>query len=260
MNDIDLTFSKEGAKTFRIKVKESNVWDDSTSTKIEFTLSNVRILKSGHFDFPVSYSINIHEDEIHGLSNRLFNVKLRNILNEYSDVLKYKKNSQNPLFKIYLQSNTLMVQPAILGSTYFHGIGQIPKEKFIDELSSGILLALATSMISLGQVDKGSRIIFENQLEKILLEKEEVFMLLLPHLLKSSFFEATLSMINKGIDVEGKSYLLIPSVMILILRLDVQGEKKKAIIESFFKARLEKSLLTGIDSLIATAYYNLGNY
>ena len=260
MNDIDLTFSKEGAKTFRIKLLESVIWDDNTSAKIEKTLLNVRLLKSGHFDFPISYSIILNEDEIQGLSNRLFKIELRNKLKELTNFLKFKKSNENPLFKVNINSNTLIVQPGILASTYFHGINRIKKDSFFNELSSAILLALATSMVSLGQVDKGGRIIFENQLEKILLEKEEIFMLLLPYLLKSSFFESTLNMINEGIDIEDKSFLRMPSVMILLLRLDVQGKRKKEIIESFFKTRLEKTKLTGINPLIATAYYNLGNY
>jgi hypothetical protein len=108
INEVDLTFSKEKAKTFRIKITENNEWSSKSSKQIENDLKNVRKLSSGSFNFPVSYSINFNDDNIQGLSNSQFKIQLRNKLSEYSDFLKHSRNDENHLINISIEKKILL--------------------------------------------------------------------------------------------------------------------------------------------------------
>lgn len=107
VNEVDLTFAKEKAKTFRIKIEENNEWTEQSAKKIKNDLKNVRKLNSGSFNFPVSYSINFNDDNIQGLSNSQFKIQLRNQLGEFSDFLEFKSNDENYLINIRIEKNIL---------------------------------------------------------------------------------------------------------------------------------------------------------
>ena len=260
INDVDLTFAKKNAKTFRIKIIEHEVWTDKTSTQIENVLTNVRLLKSGSFEFPISYSIDFDDIEIQDLSNSLFKIKLRNKLNDYSDFLDFKKSEENFLVQISIKQNVLLVQPIILKGVYFHNIDKGSKESFVEDLSLDILLSLSMCMVMLGQVDYAGKIIFENNLEERLIEKEELMLMIIPPLISSSYFKNTLELIDYALDKTENVIILFPAIVSLLLQSKTKNKNKIKQIESFFKSQLNKSKKLGIDSLIATSHYNLGNF
>ncbi|WP_370409054.1 DUF4365 domain-containing protein [Tenacibaculum dicentrarchi] len=260
VNEVDLTFAKENAKTFRIKIQENDEWTEKTKGQIENDLKNVRIFNSGSFGFPIPYSINFNDTEIQGLSNSQFKIQLRNQLNKYSDFLVYKSTTENYLININIENNKLLVQTSILKGVFFHNLNKRPNEKFIEDLSLDILLSLSMCMVMVGQIDYSAKIIFDNELENRLIEKEELLIRLLPVLLSSSYFENTLELINKGLDNEEKEIILFPAVSSILLQSDTKIKKRINQIESFFKSRLEKAEKLKVHSLIATSHYNLGNF
>jgi tetratricopeptide (TPR) repeat protein len=260
INEVDLTFSKEKAKTFRIKITENNEWSSKSSKQIENDLKNVRKLSSGSFNFPVSYSINFNDDNIQGLSNSQFKIQLRNKLSEYSDFLKHSRNDENHLINISIEKNILLVQTSILKGVFFHNLDKRPKENFIEDLSSDILLSLSMCMIMVGQIDYCGKIIFDNELDKRLIEKEELLLRMLPVLLSTSYFENTLNLINNALDNTENEIILFAAIATLLLKSDTKNKKKIALIESFFQLQLEKATKLNLDSLIATSHYNLGNF
>jgi len=260
VNDVDLTFAKENAKTFRIKITENDEWNDKSSTQIENDLKNVRILNSGSFNFPISYSIFFEDDSIHNLSQSQFNIQLRNKLREYSDFLEYKSNDENHLINISVKKNILLVQTSILKGVYFHNLDKRDPKNFIEELSMDIMLSLAICMVMVGQIDYCGKIIFDNDLDKRLIEKEELLLRLLPVLLSSSYFENTLNLINEALDNSENEIILFPAIASLLLKSDTKNNKRIALIESFFQTQLNKAKKLNLDSLIATSHYNLGNF
>lgn len=261
INEVDLTFAKENAKTFRIKIqKENDEWTEKTVKQIENDLRNVRKFNSGSFGFPLSYSINFNDDIIQGLSNSQFKIQLRNQLNEFSDFLTYKNYDENYLINISIEKNVLLVQTSILKGVFIHNLDKRNEENFIEELSLDILLSLSMCMVMIGQVDYCAKIIFDNELENRLIEKEEFLLMLIPNLLSSSYFQNTLDLINKALDKNENEIVLMPAVTSLLLQSDTKIKKRIALIESFFKSQLEKAKKLNIDSLIATSYYNLGNF
>ena len=260
VNNVDLTFAKKNAKTFRVKIADNEEWTDKTSLKIENDLTNVRILNSGSFDFPLSYSINFNDYEIHGLSNSQFKIQLRNKLNEYSDFLKFKKSDENFLINIFIEKNLLLVQTSILKGVFFHNLDKRPKEYFIEDLSLDILLSLSMCMVMIGQIDYCGKIIFDNDLDKRLIKKEELLLRILPVLLSSSYFENGLKLINDALDNSENQIILFPAIATLLLKSDTKNKKKIALIELFFQSQLNKGKKLKLDGLIATSHYNLGNF
>jgi hypothetical protein len=260
VNEVDLTYANEKAKTFRIKIDKTNEWDEQSENRIENDLKNVRILNSGSFNFPLSYTINFEDDNIQGLSNSQFKIQLRNELREYSDFLEYKTNDENYLINISIDKNILLVQTSILKGVFFHNLDKRPKENLIEELSSDILLSLSMCMVMVGQIDYCGKIIFDNELEKRLIEKEDLLLRLLPVLLSSSYFENSLNLINDALDNKENEIILFPAVALILLKSETKIKKRITLIESFFKSQLEKAEKLNLDSLIATSHYNLGNF
>lgn len=261
VNEVDLTFAKEKAKTFRIKIqKENDEWSEKTVKQIENDLKNVRKFNSGSFGFPFSYSINFNDDSIQGLSNSQFKIQLRNQLNEFSDFLTYKNYDENYLINISIEKNVLLVQTSILKGVFIHNLDKRNRENFIEELSLDILLSLSMCMVMVGQIDYCAKIIFDNELENRLIEKEEFLLMLIPNLLSSSYFKNTLDLINKALDKNENEIVLMPAVTSLLLQSDTKIKKRIAQIESFFISRLEKTKKLKLDSLTATCHYNLGNF
>ncbi|WP_233900505.1 DUF4365 domain-containing protein [Tenacibaculum piscium] len=260
VNQVDLSFAKEKAKTFRIKVQESDEWTQKTVNQIENDLNNVRLLNSGFFQFPLTYSINFEDDNIQNISNNQFKIQLRNEVNEYSDFLKYKNNNENYLINVSIDKNVLLVQTSILKGVFIHNLDKRPKENFIKILSSDILLSLAVCMKMVGQIDFCAKIIFENELENKLIEMNEILFLLLPELLSSSYFENTLNLINKVLNSKENEIVLVPAIISLLLKSDTKIKKRINQIESFFLSRLEKAKNIKLDSLTGSSHYNLGNF
>ncbi len=260
INQVDLAFAKKKAKTFRIKIQENEEWTEKTKEQIENDLKNVRKFNSGSFGFPISYSINFDDAEIQGLSNSQFKIQLRNELNQYSDFLEYQSNDKNYLINVSIDNNTLLVQTSILNGVFFHNLDKRSKENFVEGLSLDILLSLSMCMVMVGQVDYSAKIIFDNELENRLIEKEELLLRLLPILLYTSYFENTLDLINKALDNKENEIILFPAVTSILLQSDTKIKKRIGQIESFFKSQLEKAEKLKIDGLIATSHYNLGNF
>jgi tetratricopeptide (TPR) repeat protein len=142
----------------------------------------------------------------------------------------------------------------------FHNLDKRPKENFIEELSLDILLSLSMCMVMVGQIAYCGKIIFDNELENRLIEKEELLLRLLPILLSSSYFENSLNLINDALDNQENEIILFPAVASILLKSDTKIKKRIALIESFFKSQLEKAEKLNLDSLMATSHYNLGNF
>lgn len=260
VNQVDLNFVDDNAKTFRIKISDDNKWNENSATQIENDLRNVRILKSGLFNFPISYSIDFMQDSIQGLSANQFKIQLRNELNKYSDFLEFKQNEENHLLKISVEKNTLLIQTSILRGVYLHKLENYPKENFINEISLDILLSLSICMVMIGQIDCCGKIVFENELENHLIERENFLLFLLPVLLDGSYFENSLDLVNNALSKKENEIILFPSLATVLLKSDTKNKKRIALIENFFKNQLEKSIDLKLKLQVASSHYNLGNF
>lgn len=260
INSVDLTFAKIDAKSFRIKLEKKSDWNENSSKHIERDLKNIKKLKSGFFSLPLPCSILINDAKVKKFSDIILKVKLRNSLSKFSDFLNFSDEIDDSIVLIILENNTLQIKISILNGVYFHNIDLRENEDFIEDLAEDILLGLAMCMIILGQIDYSGKIIFENNLQNRLVEKEELLIRFLPPLLESSYLKNTLELISDIFTINDKEIILVPSIINILLKSRTQNKLKINLIENFFKTRLIKANEIKLDGLIATSYYNLGNF
>ena len=260
INNIDLFFAKDGAKTIRIKLSENDKWDSSTHTKIENYLKKIRLLKSGSFGFPIPISITINENKVNGFSNGILNTKIKRELKKYLDFITILNNPEKSLIEINIDNDKLKIDISNLAGCSFHSIGLRKKENFAKNISKDILIGIALGFIQLGKIEYCGRIIFENNLKKRLIEKKELLLHFVIPLIHSSYFKETLSIIEEVLDNENNFGLDIISSFHMLLVANTQNEEKNMALENFFKNQIIKAESKNDKQQIGIANYNLGNH
>ncbi|WP_422091078.1 tetratricopeptide repeat protein [Tenacibaculum ovolyticum] len=221
---------------------------------------NLRLPKSGLFSFPISYSIKTEFENIQNVSKNQLKIELRSELNKYSDFLIYEKESSNSLIKINFDKNRLTIQLGILKPYFFDDINEIQKENLIESLLFNVLLGLSLCMVDLGKIDYCGKVIFENELQVELLKNEDILLKILPILLSSSYLEDVLKLIDRFLENSRRNILLLPTFIKILIASDTKVKKRIELIESFLQSRLEKAKKKNKRGLIASSYYNLGNF
>lgn len=259
INNVDLFFAKKNAKTYRIKLSERDLWNSYSSEKIEKRLINLRKLKSGYFNFPIPFSIHINEEKVNGFSKSILMTQLRGDLQLFEDYLKYV-DPNNSVIEVHLNNKELRVNICDVCGCSFHSINKRNKEGLAEDLSKDIVLGVAISMIQIGQIEYCGRLIFDNNLESRLLNREELLKFCLPPLFQSSFLERTLGLIDEVWDnTDSVEIKLITQVNLLIASGSKNKEKQK-IIESFLLRRLDRAMQNDDDTRKGISHYNLGNF
>ncbi len=260
VNRVDLSFVKKGAKTRRVIVGQYDEWNIKKIKKIENDLLNIRILKSGRFNLPISYSIQVNKQNVLDISDEVFKVKLRNHLNEYPSTIEYKRIDDNDLIKVIITKNGVIICLGILSYFYIYNLDKRSEESFYGDLSKDILLGISFCMVMAGQLDYCGKVIFDNNLQKHLISKEEYLIKMIPYLIHSSYLKELLQIVDEIFIVNEKQITLIPALTGILIQANTKNENKIKLIESFFKSQLDKSKNLGISGLISTAHYNLGNF
>ncbi|AUC23226.1 hypothetical protein BTO15_14485 [Polaribacter sejongensis] len=259
IHNVDLFFSKKEAKTFRIKLSEDDKWLETTNKKIENYLKKIRNLKSGLFSFPIPISIIIKETKINDTSKRIILTQLKKQLQEYTDFVTFSED-ENSLIEITLSKKELKINISELSGCSFHSIDIIKKDNFSTEITKNILLGIAIGLIKLNQIEYAGKIIFENNLESILLEKTELLEFCLAPLFNSTFLKNTLSLVGKILDDEKFIGLNLMTQINLLLVSNSKSERINKIIEDFLKLRLEKTIVNTDKQQIGISHYNIGNH
>lgn len=259
IHNVDLFFSKKNAKTFRIKLSEDDKWIDTTNKKIENYLKKIKNLKSGLFSFPIPILILIKETKINDISKRIILTQIKKHLHEYSDFVTFSED-ENSLIEITLSKKELKINISELSGCVFHSIDIIKKDDFSTEVTKNILLGIAVGLIKLNQIEYAGKIIFENNLEAILLEKTELLEFCLAPLFNSTFFKSTLSLVGQILDNEKFIGLNLITQINLLLVSNSRSEQISKTIEDFLKLRLEKAIVNKDKQQIGISHYNIGNH
>ena len=260
INNVDLFFAKEEAKTFRIKLSEDDKWNSSTHTKLENYLKKVRLLKSSSFGFPIPISITINENKVNGFSKGILNTLIKKELKSYSDFITIKNNIEKSLVEIFLNNDELKIDISNLAGCSFHSISLREKNSFTKDISKDILIGIALGLIQLGKVEYCGRIIFENNLKQRLIEKKELLIYFIVPLIHSSFFEETLHIIEEILDDESHFGLDIISKLHILLVANTNNEERNTALENFFKNQIIKAEAKNEEQQIGIANYNIGNH
>ena len=259
LNNVDLFFAKKGAKTYRIKLDESNKWNDKTYTEIEHYLEKIRQLKSGKFGFPLSLEISIVEDKVNEFSKGLLSTQLRKELKKYPEFISIQSKPNKSIISVTLDNDELKIDVSNLSGCSFHSIELRDKDNFSESVAKDILLGIAVSMIQLGQVEYCGRLIFENNLKSRLIEKKELIEYLIISLFHSSFFNEAISIFEEILNDENYIGLSIISHFHMLLASNAKNNIKNTAIENFLKREIIRA--SEIDNQqIGIANYNLANH
>ena len=257
--NVDLFLCKKDAKTFRIKLEKENLWTSDTSLEIEKRLVRLKKIKSGHFNFPIPFSLTIRDNYIHSISKVVLHTQIKKELKSYLDILIYSQRDDSVL-ELILDNEELKINLSDIAGCTFHSIELRDKDGFSEGIAKDILLGLSTAMIQIGQIDYCGKIIFEYDLQSRLIDKHELLVYLLPHLFKSSYFDNVLDLIGKIFDSEKSFEISIISTVNILISAKTESKSKVKAIERFFTNRLHAAIKRNDRTQIGIAHYNLGNH
>lgn len=257
--NVDLFFCKEKAKTHRISFEEKDLWKNSSPADIEKRLLNLKKVKSGHFNFPIPYSINIYDNKIHDISKPILITQIKRMLGKYDNIVEFIKNEES-IIEVTLNKEELKINLLDLAGCSFHSINLREKEDFAEGISKDILLGIASAMIQIGQIDYCGKIIFENSLHSRLIEKKDLLVYMLPPLFKSSYFENVLHLIGNILESENSFEVSIISTVNILIGSNSNNKSRTEAIEKYFRNKLNFAIEKNDRTQIGIAYYNLGNH
>lgn len=259
IHNIDLFSAKENAKTFRIKLVETDKWVGSTSSQIENYLKKVRQLKSGFLHFPMPISLQIEKETINGISTGIIRNKIKRSLRECCDTVIFL-GTEDSRVTITLSNKELRVNLLDLSGCSFHHIDLRQKDNFSEEIAKDILIGIAVSLIQIQQIENGGKVIFDNSLQSRLLERPSLLEVCLLPLFNSNFFDSVLKLVGQIIDREGFIKSKIITQISLLFTSNSRNEKKNIAIKNFLNIRLEKANIEKDQQQQGISHYNLGSY
>lgn len=260
INNIDFYYAKKNAKTIRIKLTKDDAWKDTIPAEIEDQLKKLRKLKSGSFGFPLPISISINSERIKGISKGILMIQIKKDLERYSSFVTIEKDSKS-LVKISLDKEELKISLSNIAGSIFHNVDAREKASLSADISSDILLGIAISMIKLEKTEYCGRIIFENGLEKRLIENSDsVILLVLVPLFYTSYYEEVLNLLDKIPD--NKNFKILKAILNFhgLNATQISNSKNDLALENFLKKQIEKSTRINDEQKIGITHYNLGNY
>ena len=89
-HEIDLFYAKKNAKTRRVKFSDEDIWDENSAKEIIKQIEQIRAVKSGAINFPISIFTVVKDDAINGISRGVFMSAYRLAIQPY---LQYSKET-----------------------------------------------------------------------------------------------------------------------------------------------------------------------
>jgi tetratricopeptide (TPR) repeat protein len=257
--DIDPFYAKKGAKTMRIKFSESDLLNSEKLLSIEKHLSKLRAITSGALRLPIGLTISFGSETICGIASGVLLTKIRSSLNAYNNILRYETDQEGLCADILIDKDTLRIGFLGIPGCTFHSVALMERSTLPIDLIKDISLGISLAILKFGYCDLAARIIFSSDIHHRLRTKPDLMQSLLPHLLKTSYFEDTLNLVSDMCDEADNNFLeTIASTSLILVGDPTQAEKSKAA-EAFLKRNAERYKVA-VPRLYGIAQYNLGNF
>ena len=257
--DIDPFYAKKNAKTMRVNFSESDAWNADTANIIEKHLSKLRAVKSGAIKLPIAFRLSFDNKNICGIAADVLRTKIRSNLKDYQNILRLENNLDSIVADIRIGKSSLNVGILGIAGCTFHSVDLMDKTTLSSDLIKDISLGLSLALTQLGYSDLAARIIFSDDIAMHLKKKPEIIRHLIPHLLKTTFFEETLDLVSNMCDEEESNLLeFIANSSVLLLSDSKDGKKSKAV-ERFLIRNTERYKEVEPE-LYGISLYNLGNF
>lgn len=260
VNNIDLYYSKENSKSCRIKLTEGDLWKAESADAVKQFLMKQRLIKSAGVNFPISLFLDIQSDKVCEFSKGILYAKIRKAISIYSDYINLCRNDNKAVANAIILDNTLNVNISNLGGCTIHNLDLIESDDIGEVLSKEILLGLSLGMITLGQIENAGRIIFENNLQTIIVGRKGLLQSLISPLFKSSYFEKVLDLIDMKLDTCSSDEVELATALNILVNTNLANVSRNRSIENYLINRLNKKVILKESKDIGIAHYNLGNF
>jgi len=256
---IDPFYAKLGAKSMSVQFEAHDLWTTNTSANIERYLKKLRFVKSGLLSLPLDMTISYEAQLLSGKVLSVLKPKLRAELNKYSELVRLDPDQDKTCLHVAVAPKALSV--SVLGTfgVTFHGLDEYSSENMVSDLVQDIILGIATAVSGFGYKELSASIIFARGISSRLKLFPELLCRQLPVLIRTEFFEETLSLVNEAADTQGDNFVEnLASIAVLSTRSKCT-EKQYAAIEEFLIRNVERSKSRSLE-LTGVAQYNLGNF
>ncbi|OEU68188.1 MAG: hypothetical protein BA863_14030 [Desulfovibrio sp. S3730MH75] len=257
-HEIDPYYSKKGSKTVPVKFVDSDIWNTKSAQKTISYLTRIRSVKNGGLHLPILCSLQINDDQAYGVNSGTLISGLRKELRKYNDIVKLEFIEKRAPVKIIINKDELFINVAGIAGCTFDNIDHSPASLYT-ELTDYILLGLGIAITRVGFYELAAQIIFSHNVHAKLICSPTALKPILPHLLKTSYYENTLEIVNAIADQDDSNILESIALATMLRCLDPDDKNKASAIENFLMRSKERSKKNDPKSY-GHALYNLGNF
>lgn len=258
-DEVDPYYAKPEAKRIRVNFSEQDELNDEKLTQIHKYLINLRILKSRSIHLPISIRLSFSNDQIQGVSPSLLLTRIRSKLPTYNGVIKLEEDPECLAADVQIGDNELQVGFLHIVGATIHRNAMIEESTIAEDLLQDILLAISLSLSQLGNNELAARLIFTYNLQERLKRIPQILEHLLDSLLKTSYLEETLDLIQYILDTGNNHFLEAITNISMVFLSDNASSEKLNLIESFFKKNAERHKKSSPESF-GISHYNLGSF
>jgi len=260
-HEIDLFHAKKNAKNMKISFGKEDTWNKDSHIKIEEYLGKIRAIKKVGINLPISVYIDAKDKTVNGIPKGVFISSCRIAFIEYPEFAVLQNVPEGALLNATLSGDELKINLLSVSGCTFHSIKNRKSEGLAEGIVADILIGAAIALTRVGQSEVAAGIVLDRRLKSRFIEKCDVLQDLIPYLLRTKYFRATIDVIEAVINNE-KDNNILEFVTLLSIRNQnvIDDEEKDLQIEEFLKRCLDKYLALGLKPLIGAFYYNLGNH
>lgn len=232
-HEIDLFYVRHSQKNITIKFSDLNEWSLQDKKNIVTFLEKRRIIEKTSLPLPIPCKIIIDEDVALAHSSALFTSKLRQALFEYDDIITPTTCSHDSFITIHIKTSEMSIR--ILGSPscIFHNPQLSDDPGTILDLSQLIILGIASVLAQLELNDLAAKVVFTKSIIEKLSTIPYLTSRLLPHLIRSSFYEDALKFAASISTEHGADFIEIVTHASILASLNRNNTKKASAIEQF---------------------------
>lgn len=261
-SEVDLFYSKENAKTYKVKFNEKELWNPNNSNEIELQLIKLINYKAGRFQLPISISLDIIDEQVKSIPRGILLTTIRNEFKKYTSLTKIAIHKDQILFNVILSNELLVVGfPSTVGCI-FHNIALRDDETFIEDLVLDILLGIACNLSSYGHYEFSNNMIsFTRTLQIRVIEKQDIFIQLFNQIIHSNHFISFMQIILLIMNEEKYSDEFAFFVQSALLLSDKHySDEEFQVIENFYLILNKRAIESGDKEFVGSTYYNLGSH
>jgi tetratricopeptide (TPR) repeat protein len=259
-NDVDLFYAKKNAKTLRVTFSESDLWTKGTPSTINDHLRRIQFITQGGVKFPIPVCIDVKDAIIHKMAKGMFLALYRTAISRYPELAVFQSDAENALLKVWLNDDEMEVNLSSASRCTIHSIRDREDDGFAESIAADTLIGCAVNLNIIGQREMMARIVMDDRLKQRFVKKQDVFKMLLPGLLKTSYFGQAIDLVTDVMATNPDNEIEVLTLIAANFETDPEDAEKSKKVEELLKKCLDKYISLNLKSLIGISHYNLGSH